>query len=57
MKDAATTLQSAIRNKNAKRDMMNQRQLVGEAHLRKMEAAKANAIKHDDATKKTTSNL
>ena len=36
-KTAATTLQNTIRNRNAKRDMMQQRQLVGEAQLKQME--------------------
>jgi hypothetical protein len=50
--NAATTLQNAIRTRTAKRDMMKQRQLVGEEQLRQMEeevrqreAAKAKAIK------------
>ena len=48
---AIIKIQSAVRNRTAKRDMMNQRQQVGEAQLRQMEAVKDNAIK-DDAAKK-----
>jgi hypothetical protein len=55
-KAAATTLQSAIRNRTAKRDMMKQRQLVGEAELKQMEAAKDKAIK-DDAAKKLQASI
>ena len=53
---AATTLQSAIRNRTAKRAMMKQRQLVGEAELKQMEAAKDKAIK-DDAAKKLQASI
>ncbi len=48
---AARTIQGAIRNRTAKRDIMKQRQLVGEAELRQMEATKGQAIK-DEAAKK-----
>jgi hypothetical protein len=58
-KTAATTLQSVIRNRNAKRDMMQQRQLVGEAQLKQMEetqrqmqAAKADKAKKEDIAAK-----
>ena len=58
-KTAATTLQNAIRNRNAKRDMMQQRQQVGEAQLKQMEetqrqmqAAKADKAKKEDIAAK-----
>ena len=58
-KTAATTLQNTIRNRNAKRDMMQQRQLVGEAQLKQMEetqrqmqAAKADKAKKEDIAAK-----
>ena len=54
--NAVTTLQNAIRNRTAKRDMMKQRQLVGEAELKQMEAAKDKAIK-DDAAKKLQASI
>lgn len=54
-KAAATTLQSAVRNRTAKRDMMKQRQLVDEGKLRdiqegqrQLEAAKADKAKKED---------
>jgi hypothetical protein len=50
----ATKIQSAIRNKIEKNDMMNQRQQVREAELKQMEAVKDKEIK-DNAAKKTTS--
>ena len=58
-KTAATTLQNTIRNRNAKRDMMQQRQLVGKAQLKQMEenqrqmqAAKADKAKKEDIAAK-----
>jgi hypothetical protein len=36
-KNAATTLQNAIRTRKAKRDVMKQRQIVDEAKLKQME--------------------
>ena len=54
--NAATTLQNAIRTRTAKRDMMKQRQLVGEEQLRQMEAVKDKAIK-DDAAKKLQASI
>ena len=49
-KTAATKIQSAIRNRTAKRDMMKQRQAVDEIKLKEMEAIKDQSIK-DDAAK------
>ena len=49
-KTAATKIQSAIRNRTAKRDMMKQRQTADEIKLREMEAIKDKSIK-DDAGK------
>jgi hypothetical protein len=53
-KTAATTLQNTIRNRNAKRDMMQQRQLVGKAQLKQMEETQRQmqAAKADKAKKK-----
>ena len=45
-----------MRNKTAKKNMMKQRQLVGEAELKQMEAAKDKAIK-DDAAKKLQASI
>jgi hypothetical protein len=54
-KAAATKIQSAVRNRTAKRDMMKQRQLVDEGKLRdiqegqrQLEAAKADKAKKED---------
>ena len=49
-KTAATKIQSAIRKRTAKRDMMKQRQAADEIKLREMEAIKDQSIK-DDAGK------
>ena len=58
-KAAATTIQSAMRNKTAKKNMMKQRQLVGEEQLKQMEetrrqieSAKADKAKKEDIAAK-----